>query len=91
MLGFIVRLAGYGVLLGVTASVALVWWSQNGLDGIAALQRLHDDGIAVLLIAPIVLALIGFGPLRAFAVFAGFFLAGAALTAPFVCARVAGV
>ena len=38
----------------------------------------------------VVLALIGVGPLRSLAVFAGCFLAGAALTAPWVCARVAG-
>ena len=91
MIGFIIRLVGYGVLLGVVTRVALVWWSQYGLDGVIALQRFHDDGIAVLLVAPIVLALIGFGRLRDLAVFIGFFLAGAALTAPLVCARVAGV
>jgi hypothetical protein len=91
MTGFIIRLAGYGVLLGITARVALVWWSQYGLDEVAALQRFHDNGIAALLIAPIVLALIGFGRLRDIAVFIGFFLIGAALTAPLVCARVAGV
>jgi len=91
MIGFIIRLFGYGVLLGVTVRVALVWWSQFGLDGVTALTRLHDDGIVVLLIAPIALALIGFGRLRDAAVFIGFFLAGAALTAPLVCARVAGL
>jgi hypothetical protein len=91
MIGFIIRLVGYVVLLGVVTRVALVWWSQYGLDEVAALQRFHDDGIAVLLVAPIVLALIGFGRLRDLAVFIGFFLVGAALTAPLVCARVAGV
>ncbi len=91
MIGFIIRLVGYAVLLGVVTRVALIWWSLNGLDNVAALQRFHDQGIGVLLIAPVVLALIGFGPLRSPAIFAGFFLAGAALTAPFVCARVAGV
>jgi hypothetical protein len=91
MIGFIIRLVGYVVLLGVVTRVALVWGSQYGLDEVAALQRFHDDGIAVLLVAPIVLALIGFGRLRDLAVFIGFFLVGAALTAPLVCARVAGV
>jgi hypothetical protein len=91
MAGFIVRLVGYVALFGIVMRVALVWWSQFGLDGVAVLQPLHDDGIGTLLIAPVVLALIGFGPLRLPAVFVGFFLAGAALTAPFVCARALGV
>jgi hypothetical protein len=91
MIGFIIRLFGYAVLLGIVTRIALVWWSQNGLDDVAALQHFHDQSIGVLLIAPIVLALIGFGRLRDIALFLGFFLAGAALTAPFVCARVAGV
>ncbi len=91
MIGFIIRLVGYAALLGIVMRVALVWWSQNGLNDVVALQSFHDRGIGVLLIAPIVLALIGFGRLRDAAVFVGFFLAGAALTAPLVCARVAGV
>ena len=91
MAGFIVRLIGYVALFGIVTRVALAWWSQFGLDGVDTLQHFHDVGIGTLLIAPVVLALIGFGRLRSFAVFVGFFLAGAALTAPFVCARVAGV
>ncbi|MDB5027466.1 MAG: hypothetical protein JWO66_1155, partial [Candidatus Eremiobacteraeota bacterium] len=39
----------------------------------------------------VVLALLGVGILRSFAVFVGSFMAGAALTAPLVCARVSGV
>jgi hypothetical protein len=55
------------------------------------LQHFHDLGLTGLLVAPLVLALVGtIAPLRSAAVFAGFFLAGAALTAPYVCARVAG-
>jgi hypothetical protein len=42
-------------------------------------------------VAPLVLALFGAGPLRAVAIFAGFFLAAAAITAPFVCMRIVGV
>ena len=90
MLGFVVRLVGYALLLGVSSRVAQTLWSNDGLDGIAALQPLHDAGVIALAAAPIVLALIGIGRLRPFAVFAGFALAGAAVTAPFVFARVAG-
>jgi hypothetical protein len=91
MIGFVIRLAGFGILLGAVTRVALIWWSQFGLDDLAALQRFHDTSIGVLLVAPVVLALIGFGRLSSVAVFAGCFLAGAALTAPLVCARVAGL
>jgi len=91
MIGFVIRLAGFGILLGAVTRVALSWWSQFGLDDLAALQRFHDTSIGVLLVAPVVLALIGFGRLSSVAVFAGCFLAGAALTAPLVCARVAGL
>jgi hypothetical protein len=90
MLGFIIRLIGYVLLLGVAERIASTLWTRDGLDAYAALQPLHDEGIAVLLIAPLVLALIGFGQLRLVAVFLGFGLAGAALTAPFVLARVTG-
>jgi hypothetical protein len=90
MLGFIIRLIGYALLLGMTERIASALWTQRGLDGYLALQPLHDDGIAALLIAPFFLALIGVGQLRLVALFLGFGLAGAALTAPFVLARVAG-
>jgi len=90
MIGFIIRLACYGITLGVATRIALVWWSQFGLDNVIALQAFHDHSISVLLVAPVVLALIGFGRLAPFAIFAGGFLAGAILTAPLVCARVAG-
>jgi hypothetical protein len=91
MVAFIIRLVGYAALLGAVARIAATLWSHYGLDNVATLQPLHDDGITVLVLAPIALALIGIGPLRGLAVFAGFFLAGAALTAPFVCARIAGM
>jgi hypothetical protein len=53
------------------------------LDGSVTLQPFHDAGITTLVIAPIVLALLGVGPLRALAVGVAAFLAAAALTAPF--------
>jgi hypothetical protein len=92
MVGFIVRLIGYALLLGVASRVAQTLWSNDGLDAVGALESFHDKAVTALLIAPLVLALIGAVPaLRALAVFLAFFLAGAALTAPFVCARLAGV
>jgi hypothetical protein len=42
-------------------------------------------------VAPPALAIIGFGALRRVAIFVAAFLIGAALTAPFACARFAGV
>ena len=91
MRGFIVRLVGYAVLLGVSSRVAQTLWDDNGLNEVAMLQPFHHDGIVVLVVAPVVLALIGIGRLRALAVFVAFCLAGAAVTAPFVCARAVGV
>jgi len=90
MTGFVVRLIGYALLLGVASRIAQTLWSNDGLDEIAALQQFHDAGVVVLLVAPLVLALVGFGRLRALGVFTACFLAGAALTAPYVCARVIG-
>ena len=91
MLNFIIRLVGYALLLGIASWVARALWSANGLDGIASLQHVHDAGVAVLLVAPVVLALLGFGALRGICVFAGCAIAGAAITAPFVIARVVGL
>jgi hypothetical protein len=88
---FVIRLIGYALLLGVTSRVMQALWTGYGLDAVGRLQHFHDLTITGLLIAPVVLAVVGFGRLHAIAVFCGFFLAGAALTAPFVCARVAGV
>jgi hypothetical protein len=91
MRGYIVRLAGYLVLLGIAARVAQALWTSRGLDGVATLQPFHDAGLVALLAAPFVLALIGVGRARALAVFVACSLAGAAITAPFVCGVAAGV
>ena len=91
MVGFIVRLVGYALLLGISSRVAQNAWSNLGLDAFDVLQPLHAGGITVLLVAPVVLALIGAHALRLFCVFVAFALAGAAITAPFVIARVAGI
>ena len=88
--GFIVRLVGYALALGVTARVAQSLWVGHDLDGNIDLQSFHDIGLGVLEIAPLVLALIGFGAARQLAIFIAAFLAGVALTAPFALARFAG-
>jgi len=87
---FFLRLVGYALLLGLSAYAFQTLWTNDGLDAVGRLHSFHDKTILALRVAPLVLALLG-GPLRALAIFAGFFLAGAALTAPFVAARVAGV
>jgi len=87
--GFIVRLAGYAILLGVAARLAQWLWDQRGLGDVFVLQSLHDTAVAVLALAPIALALIGVGALRPAAIFVAWFLVGAALTAPFAFARLA--
>jgi hypothetical protein len=88
---FVIRLVGYALLLGIASRVMATLWSDYGLDGVRRLQHFHDLALTALLLAPVVLALIGFGRLQALALFAGCWLAGAAITAPFVCARVAGL
>jgi hypothetical protein len=91
MLQFFFRLVGYALLLGIASRIAQTLWTANGLDQLASMQPLHDGGLVTLAIAPFVLALAGFGALRDVCVFVGCALAGAAITAPFVIARVAGV
>ncbi len=88
--GFFLRLVGYAIVLGVVSRVAEYLWVRAGLDGSIALQPFHDAGITVLVIAPIALAALGFGPLRRVAIFVAAFLVGAALTAPFACERFIG-
>ena len=87
---FFLRLVGYALLLGLSAYAFQMLWANDGLDAVGRLHSFHDKTILALRVAPLVLAFFG-GPLRLLAIFAGFFLAGAALTAPFVVARVAGV
>lgn len=87
---FVIRLVLYALLLGITSRLAQALWSNHGLDGVTALQPLHDGGLTALLIAPLVLALIGAGRLGWVALFLAFFLAGAALTAPFAFSHLVG-
>jgi hypothetical protein len=89
--GFLVRLVGYALAFGIVARVASAWWVQYGLDGSIDLQPFHDLGVEVLVIAPLPLALFGFGALRQVALFIAALLIGAALSAPFAAARFAGI
>ena len=91
MLAFVFRLVGYALLLGVASRFAQLQWTAAGLDNVAALQPAHDASITLLLFAPLALALVGFGKLRDVCVFVACFLAGAAVTAPFVLARLVGI
>jgi hypothetical protein len=88
---FVVRLVAYALAFGIASRIAAALWVQYGLDGSIALQPFHDLGIEVLLIAPLPLALFGFGPLRQTALFIAALLIGAALTAPFAAARFSGI
>lgn len=87
---YLIRLVAYAIVLGLIARAADFLWVSKGLDDVIPLQPLHDNGELVLVLAPIVLALIGVGALRPVAVFLAAFLIGAALTAPFAFARLAG-
>jgi hypothetical protein len=87
VIAFLIRLAGYALLLELSLRVAQNWWVQYGLDDVASVQPLHDAAVLAIHVATVVLALIGFGPLRNVAVFIGFALAAAVLTAPAALAR----
>jgi hypothetical protein len=90
MANFILRLVCYALLFGGSAYLFQMWWSGDGLDAVGALRSFHDKTIVGLRVAPLVLALVGVGRLRSLAVFLAFLLVGAALTAPFVWARLVG-
>jgi hypothetical protein len=89
--GFVIRLVAYALVFGLVSRVASAWWVQNGLDGSIDLQPFHDWGVEVLLVAPLPLALLGFGALRQATLFIAALLIGAALTAPFAVARFSGI
>ena len=89
--GFLIRLVAYALVLGAAARIADALWVRYGLDGSVTLQPYHDLGLEVLLIAPLPLALLGFGPLRQAAIFVAAVLVGIALTAPFAVARFSGI
>ncbi len=89
VIGYITRLVGYALLVGIPARIAEFFWERAGLDQADALHAPHDTVTTVVTVAPFVLALIGYGALRRVAVFMAMYIAGAVLTAPFVLARFA--
>ncbi len=89
VIAFIIRLVGYALLVGIPARIAEYFWERAALDQAEPLQSSHDIAVTVVLIAPFILALIGFGPLRRAAIFVALYIAGAVLTAPFAFARFA--
>jgi hypothetical protein len=89
LIGYIMRLVGYALVIGIPARLAEWLWEQRHLDSVDQLQALHGTAILVFEIVPFVLALFGFGRLRNLAVFVALVLDGALLTAPFALARLA--
>ena len=87
VIAFIIRLVGYALLVGIPTRIADYFWERAGLGSVAVLQQPHALGITIMTVAPIVLALFGFGALRRTAIFIALYLAGAAVTAPFAFAR----
>ena len=91
--GFLIRLVAYAIVLGLIARARRdCLWVSNGLDDVdrrcnpcttSASSRCWSSRRSSL-------ALLGFGALRPVAVFVAAFLVGAALTAPFAFARLAG-
>jgi hypothetical protein len=91
IIAFIIRLVGYGLLVGAPARIAQYFWERAGLDQVEVLHAPHDQGILILFGATVAIALFGYGRFRQPAIFIAFYLAGAALTAPFAFARFAPV
>jgi hypothetical protein len=89
IIAFFIRVAGYGLLVGAPARIANYFWERIGLDQVEMLRAPHDQAVIVLIAATLLIALVGYGRLRQPAIFIAFYLAGAALTAPFAFARFA--
>jgi xanthine/uracil permease len=89
IIGFVVRLVGYALLIGLPVRIAEYFWVRASLDQVDALRPSHDVVAVGVTIAPFLLAVFGYGALRNTAVFIALFIAGAALTAPFALARFA--
>ncbi|HEY1728487.1 MAG TPA: hypothetical protein VGG22_08960 [Candidatus Baltobacteraceae bacterium] len=86
---FIVRFLAYSLVLWVAYAIAQAEWTNASLDLNDALTGLHSLGIAVLTVAPLVLAIVAIVA-RPVAIFVLFYLVGAVVTAPFALARFGG-
>jgi len=89
IIGYIMRLVGYALLVGIPARLAQWFWEQRNLDAVDALQTLHSAAVFAVAFTPFVLAFFGFGRLRSAAVFIALALDGAVVTAPFALSRLA--
>jgi hypothetical protein len=89
IIAIIVRVVGYGLVVGIPARLAEYFWQRAGLDRVDVLRAPHDTAIAIAIVATLLIALVGYGRLRKPAIFAAFYLAGALVTAPFAFARLA--
>jgi hypothetical protein len=83
---FLLRFIGYAFVMALTYEVGQFFWTQSGLDMVDQLVGIHSIGVAIVALAPLVLALIAVVA-RPLATFALFYLVGAILTAPFALAR----
>jgi len=86
---FIVRFLGYSLVLWAAYAIAQSLWTHAGLDLNEGFDGLHSQGITILTVAPLVLAIIAIIA-RPVAIFVLFYLVGAVLTAPFALARFGG-
>ena len=86
---FIVRFLAYAIVLGIAYGIAQGFWTREGLDQSGDLANYHAVAVAVLMAAPLVLAIVA-TVARSLAIFVLCYLAGAVLTAPFALARLAG-
>ena len=91
LIGFVVRLVGYALFIGIPIGVAEFLWERARLDQVDVLRGPHDTVATIAIYAPFVLALFGFGALRRPAMFLAGYLIGVALTASFAFARLAPV
>jgi hypothetical protein len=87
LIGFVVRLVGYALLVGIPVRIAEYLWERAGLDHVDVLRAPHDTFATVVTYMPFILALFGFGVLRRPAIFIAGYIAGVALTASFAFAR----
>jgi len=87
VIGYIMRLVGYALLVGIPARLAEWFWQQKNLDTVDQLQAPHSYAVFALTAVPFVLALFGFGRFRNLAIFVALALDGAVLTAPFTFAH----
>ena len=86
---FIVRFLAYSLVLWAAYAIAQLQWTNANLDLNDSFTGLHAHGVAILTIAPLVLAVVAIFA-RRIAIFVLFYLVGVVVTAPFALARFGG-